>query len=249
MPTQPILEPAPESETLIVARMPDGSPEVFATIQGEGASQGAPSTFLRLAVCNLRCSWCDTAYTWDWSRFSRAEQTMTATTAELLDRMTALPPRNVVITGGEPLIQRRQLVPLARDLVARGFRIEVETNGTIAPGELAPFVAQFNVSPKLASSGNEGLVTIRPDVLRSFAAPGLGAFAKFVLTNPEDLVEVDCIVAAAGFRPERVILMPQGVTAADLNERGRWLAVACVERGYRFSTRLHILLWGDKRGV
>ncbi len=237
------------AERLTVARMPDGSPEVFATIQGEGASQGVPSTFLRLAVCNLRCSWCDTAYTWDWKRYARAEQTRTASAGELVASIAALAPRNVVITGGEPLIQRRQLVPLARELVALGRRIEVETNGSIAPGPLAEFVAQFNVSPKLLSSGNEGLRTIRPEVLRAFADPSVNAFAKFVVSNPEDVDEVDTIVREAGFQPEHVILMPQGTTAAELNERGRWLANACVARGYRFSTRLHIFLWGDKRGV
>lgn len=243
------VEPVSSVEALTVARMPDGRPEVFASIQGEGASQGIPSTFVRLAVCNLRCSWCDTAYTWDWNRYEKADQTIAVSPQELVDAIAAFPPRSVVITGGEPLLQRRQLVPLAKQLVERGFRIEVETNGTVTPGPLSEFVAQFNVSPKLQSSGNVALKTLRPAVLRTFSDPAVNAFAKFVVTHPEDIDEVDAVVREAAFRPEQVILMPQGTTAAELNDRGRWVADACVARGYRFSTRLHIYLWGDKRGV
>ena len=235
------------SEPLLVARMPNGEPEIFATIQGEGISAGEPSTFLRLAICNLACSWCDTAYTWDWKRFSRSEQVMEAEAEDLVTRIAALPPRNVVITGGEPLIQRRQLVPVAHELRARGLRISMETNGTIAPGPLTGLIDQYSVSPKLRSAGNEGLVTIRPEVLAEFGAMP-NAFLKFVVTAPEDLEEAARIASTAGFPPARVILMPEGTTAAALNERGRWLAEACTERGYRFSTRLHVLLWGDARG-
>ena len=103
-------------DELLLSRMADGRPEIFASIQGEGASLGQPSTFVRLAVCNLQCSWCDTAYTWDWSRFDRSEQVMALPVARVVEAVTALPPRRVVITGGEPLLQRRQLQPFAAAL-------------------------------------------------------------------------------------------------------------------------------------
>jgi organic radical activating enzyme len=235
-------------DALVVARMADGRPEIFASVQGEGVSMGVPSTFVRLAICNLRCGWCDTAYTWDWARFDRRTATMTMEPGEVAAAVRALPPRNVVITGGEPLLQRRQLLPLAEALRAEGYRLEVETNGTVGPGRLAALIDQFNVSPKLAHSGNAGLRRIVPAALREFAATGRAWF-KFVVAAPGDLVEVREVCAMAGIEPGRVVLMPEGTTAATLEERGRWLAEACTREGYRFSTRLHILLWGDRRGV
>ena len=235
-------------EPLIVSRMPSGEPEIFASIQGEGASAGLPSTFLRLAVCNLRCSWCDTAYTWDWANFDRAEQTMLLAPDEAAGRIEALAPRNAIITGGEPLIQRRQLAPLAEALRRRGFRLEVETNGTIAPGPLSGLIDQFNVSPKLLSSGNQGLRRIDLVVLREFAATGR-AFFKFVVSAPGDIAEAAAIAEAAGQPREHVILMPEGRTPEELREKSGWLAEACTREGFRFSSRLHVLIWGDKRGV
>lgn len=235
-------------DDLLASRMADGQPEIFASIQGEGVSAGLPSTFIRLAICNLRCTWCDTAYTWDWDCYDRAEQTMPLGIDSAFDAITALSPRNVVITGGEPLIHRRQLEPLVQELKVRGYRIEVETNGTVSPGELRELVDQFNVSPKLAHSGNEGLTRIDPPVLREFASLD-SAFFKFVVQDAADLAEVEDLREQFSIPPDRVVLMPEGRTATELTARSPWLAEACTERGYRFSTRLHILIWGDKRGV
>jgi organic radical activating enzyme len=233
---------------LVLSRMPGGEPEIFASVQGEGASMGVPSTFVRLAVCNLRCTWCDTAYTWDWSRYDRAAQTMKLAAADVLARVTALPPRNIVVTGGEPLIQRVQLIDLVAPLVASGLSVEVETNGTIAPGPLAGLVHQWNVSPKLRHSGNDGLKRIRSAVLREFA--GLpGAWFKFVVQGTGDLEELRSVIDGAGMPAERVILTPEGRTAAELTMKSAWLADTCTREGYRFSSRLHNLIWGDKRGV
>jgi organic radical activating enzyme len=173
-------------ERLVLARTPEGGPEIFASIQGEGVSMGLPSTFVRLAICNLRCRWCDTAYTWDWARFERAASTLVLAADDVAEAVRALPPRNVVVTGGEPLLQRRQLVPLIAALRAEGYRFEVETNGTVGPGPLAGLIDQFNVSPKLAHSGNEGLRRIAPAALRELAATGRAWF-KFVVAEPADL--------------------------------------------------------------
>jgi 7-cyano-7-deazaguanosine (preQ0) biosynthesis protein QueE len=235
-------------DDLLVSRMAGGGPEIFASIQGEGVSAGLPSTFIRLAICNLRCTWCDTAYTWDWEHYDRAEQTMPLSIDGAFAAITALPPRNIVITGGEPLIQRRQLERLVQELKVRGYRIEVETNGTVSPGELRELVDQFNVSPKLAHSGNEGLIRIDPPVLREFASLD-SAFFKFVVQGEADLAEVEALRDQFAVPPARVVLMPEGRTAAELTARSPWLAETCNQRGYRFSTRLHILIWGDKRGV
>ncbi|MCA9828949.1 MAG: 7-carboxy-7-deazaguanine synthase QueE [Dehalococcoidia bacterium] len=228
--------------------MPDGSPEIFESIQGEGASAGMPSTFVRLAVCNLQCSWCDTAYTWDWERYERVNQVIQLPADAVVDSVEGRTPRNVVITGGEPLAQRHALAGLVPALRKRGYRLEVETNGTIPPGELSGLVDQWNVSPKLASSGNAGLVRIRPGVLAQFSAEPK-AFFKFVVSGEADLSEIETILDAASVDSQQVILMPQGRTREELDSASAWLAAACTQRGWRFSTRLHILIWGDKRGV
>lgn len=234
--------------TLLLSRMAGGRPEVFASVQGEGLSSGVPSTFVRLATCNLRCGWCDTAYTWDWDRFDKAEQVLELDAASVAAEVRALPPKNVVITGGEPLIQKRQLVPVVEDLLADGYTFEVETNGTVSPGELAPFIRQWNVSPKLRHSGNEGLQRLPGDSLLDFAGRENANF-KFVVRNEGDLAEVEELRERFGIPASRVVLMPEGTTAAQLNARSPWLAEVCTQRGYRFSSRLHILIWGDKRGV
>jgi 7-cyano-7-deazaguanosine (preQ0) biosynthesis protein QueE len=228
--------------------MANGQPEIFASVQGEGVSAGVPSTFVRVATCNLRCSWCDTAYTWDWERFDKKQQVMEMTPEDVVGAVASRAPRNVVVTGGEPLIQRRQIAPFVSALKGQGFRFEIETNGTVLPGELGDLIDQWNVSPKLRNSGNEGLERMPEAALRDFAARG-NAFFKFVVCDPGDLEEVEEFRARFDVPPIRVVLMPEGTTAAALNARSPWLAEICAERGYRFSSRLHILIWGDKRGV
>ncbi|HMO55266.1 MAG TPA: hypothetical protein PJ994_12230, partial [Tepidiformaceae bacterium] len=141
-----------------------------------------------------------------------------------------------------------ELEPLVRELKRRGYRVEVETNGTIAPGALAALVDQFNVSPKLLHAGNEGLDVLPEGSLQEFAALERANF-KFVVQEPQDLEEVEALQQRFGIAPERVVLMPEGRAAAELNARSGWLAEECMRRGYRFSSRLHILIWGDKRGV
>jgi organic radical activating enzyme len=228
--------------------MPSGLPEIFASIQGEGASAGLPSTFVRLAICNLQCSWCDTAYTWDWLRYDRRDQVIEREPDHVAAAVRELPPRNVVVTGGEPLLQRGRLEPLVHLLREDGYRIEVETNGTVPPGVLSGLVDQWNVSPKLRHSGNAGLRRIHQSALAAFMAESL-TYLKFVVSDPADLAEIDEIAALAKAPPDRIILMPEGRTRQDLARRATWLAEAAVGRGNRFSTRLHVLLWGDQRGV
>lgn len=233
---------------LKVAMMAGGGPEVFASIQGEGVSAGVPSVFLRLSLCNLRCTWCDTKYTWDWEHYQPQEQIISLDTGELVAAIVAKAARNVVITGGEPLQQRRALIPLVEALKARGRRIEVETNGTLMPNtELKVLVDQWNLSPKLANSGNPVEEREAPAALRWFATQP-NAYFKFVIAEAGDLHEVRDLVARYQVPRDRVLLMPEGTEPSTILERGRWLVERCVEEGFRFTTRQHILLWGDERG-
>jgi organic radical activating enzyme len=233
---------------LQVSRLPSGEPEIFVSIQGEGISAGVPSTFVRLAVCNLRCGWCDTAYTWDWTRYDPKREIVALAAADVAARVEATGPRTVVITGGEPLLQQRALEPLLARLRAGGRRIEVETNGTVAPRNgIGRLVAQWNVSPKLTNSDNPAAARLVADALQWFAQEPRAVF-KFVVAAPADLEEVAVLVARYAVPAERVILMPEGRTTAALTARAEWLVPRCTEAGYRFGARLHVLLWGDERG-
>ncbi len=221
--------------------------EVFGpTIQGEGPSAGRPAGFVRLGRCNLACDWCDSRYTWDWDRYDPAIELHPMAASSLVDRLAAMDVDMVVVTGGEPLLQQRHLPPLLEGAKQRGWRVEVETSGTIAP-DLAPgLVDQFNVSPKLANSGNQRGRPYRPEVLRAFQATGRAVF-KFVAQQPSDLEEVDAMVRECGLHP--VYVMPEGTDAATLTRRMQQLAAPVLARRWNLTPRLHILLWGDRRGV
>lgn len=231
--------------------MKTGEPEVFATVQGEGVSAGVPSTFVRLADCNLRCGWCDTKYTWDWTTYDRSVETIELTALAVAERVLEVSGdgvRNVVFTGGEPLLQQDELAVLAIQLRERGFSTEVETNGTVTPtDDLAPLVDQWNVSPKLASSGNGDRARHRPAALQWFAARDDAHF-KFVTITEADVAEVNELAVALGVPRSRIILSPEGTDARTIAERSRWLAERCGSHGYRLGTRLHVFLWGSERG-
>ncbi len=249
---------------LKLSRMPSGEPEIFASIQGEGVTCGTPSVFVRLALCNLRCAWCDTAYTWDWKRYDETRETVALPADAVLRRVLELASggatpsgvahgvgqrriQTVVVTGGEPLIQQRELVPLLTALKAAGMRIEVETNGTLVPLEVAGLVDQWNVSPKLANSGNELAAREVAPALAWFAAVP-GAFFKLVVAEPTDLAEAAALIARYGVPRERVLLMPEAADGETLAARSPWVVAQCQMTGFRFGPRLHMALWGAARG-
>lgn len=222
--------------------------EVFESVQGEGPSTGKPCVFIRLAHCNLTCTWCDTKYTWDFARYDYAREVQIVPVRELVSRVQSAPSRHLVITGGEPLLQQRTLASLCAQLDP-DIHVEVETNGTVSPAaSLQARVDQWNVSPKLSHAGDRKSLRIRPEALTTFRDTGR-AWLKLVVCAPSDLDEVAALVAELGWPTARVLLMPQATTAdtlrASLPDVERWAA----ERGYGFSTRLHIELWGSRRGV
>lgn len=244
---------------LTLATTRPGEPEIFASLQGEGASIGRPSTFVRLSRCNLACRWCDTAYTWRFTgdnrphldnlTFERSENQLALAEADVAARIAALPPRRLVLTGGEPLLQGAGLARMvaALDVIAPGFHVEIETNGTVAPhADLR--VDQFNVSPKLAHSGNPADLALVPDRLAAWAADPRALF-KFVVATEVDVTEVLALVERHAIPRSRVWLMPEGRNADTLHARMRWLGDTCSRLELNLSDRLHIHLWGDTRGT
>lgn len=221
--------------------------EIFGpTLQGEGPSVGRRCGFLRLGGCNLDCSWCDTPYTWDWRRFRPERELRRLETAEAVAAIEAMGVDMLVLTGGEPLLQGRALLPLLAAAAERRWRVEVETNGTVAPTPaLARGVAQFNVSPKLANSGIAEERRVRPAALAALRDTGRAVF-KFVAAGVADLEEIEALAHHHGLDP--VYVMPEGTTAELVCTRLRELAGPALERGFHITPRLHILLWGDGRG-
>jgi len=241
-----------------LARLDDGEPAIFPTLQGEGPSTGRPSTFVRLSGCNLHCAWCDTPHTWNFQgtpfehrsapKFEREHEVLQLQEDDVAERIRAFAPRAVVFTGGEPLTQQRALATLVERL-GPDFVADVETNGTLAPREpLASRITTFVVSPKLANSGMDEGLRVKPDVLRAFAATGRAWF-KWVVASESDVHEVADLVQRLGLPDDRQVLMPEGTTSQTLRERSPQVAAWCLERGWRFSDRLHVHLYGGGRGV
>lgn len=242
---------------LTLATTTPGEPEIFASLQGEGASIGRPVAFVRLSRCNLACTWCDTAYTWrfegdnrphrDGLAFARQANQVVLDEAEVAARILALGQDRLVITGGEPLLQGAALARMVALL--DGLSVEIETNGTVAPHPaLDPLVSQYNVSPKLAHSGNPADLAQIPERLAAWAADARAWF-KFVVAEPGDLAEVLALIETHALPRHRIFLMPEGTASATLRERESWLAPLALEHGLRLSDRMHIHLYGDTRGT
>lgn len=214
--------------------------EIFYSIQGEGVSCGRATAFIRLGGCTLGCQWCDTKYTWRGGPVWEEHR--------ILETVKEFPARRVVVTGGEPFEQ--DIASLLYALREAGFTIEIETAGftPLANVQCATLAHQLNVSPKLAHSGVSYERRIHLPVLHFLRDTGT-AYFKFVVDQPADVAEVDTLAALLSLPPERVLLMPQALTADEVLSKSLWLVEACKSRGYGYSPRLHILLWGARRGV
>jgi 7-carboxy-7-deazaguanine synthase len=243
--------------TLTLATQAPGEPEIFASLQGEGPSMGVPVAFVRLSRCNLACTWCDTPYTWHFEgdnrphrggeTFARKANQITLDIADVAARIAALGQKRLVITGGEPLLQAGRLADLLALLP--DMAVEIETNGTVdPPARLDVRVDQYNVSPKLAHSGNPAELALIPSMLDRWATD-TRAFFKFVVAAPGDVGEVLTLQRAHAIAPARLFLMAEGTDSATLHDRQKWLAPLCLEHGFRLSDRLHIHLYGDTRGT
>jgi 7-carboxy-7-deazaguanine synthase len=220
--------------------------EIFYSVQGEGALVGVPSVFVRTSGCNLRCSWCDTPYT-SWN--PEGEDLSIDT---ILARAAAYEAAgHVVLTGGEPMIAPG-IVELSRRFRDAGMHITIETAGTVIADVACDLMS---ISPKLGNSTPDGVfrtqherLRLQPGVLRWLISE-YDYQLKFVIAREADVAEAQEVIAATQAPSGNVILMPEGTNAEVLNERGRWIAEICKQHGYRFSPRLHVHLYGNKRGT
>jgi len=224
--------------------------EIFQSLQGEGKYAGHPSIFVRTSGCNLRCTWCDTPHT-SW----HAEGKHLDVAAILGQTALWSDVEHAVLTGGEPLLQR-DLPDLVAGLRSRGHLITIETAATIFDADLQPDL--FSLSPKLNNS-RPGIEQAEAralhdrnqdlDVLPKFLETGCDVQVKFVVEGAADLPEILDLVERWQLPRDQVYLMPQCISGDTLVERGRVIADLCRQEGFNFSGRLHIELWGNKRGT
>lgn len=222
--------------------------EVFDSLQGEGPNAGKPCRFVRLALCNLHCHYCDTKYTWDFEHHDYGREVNEASLESVSEAIAAAPQRHVVITGGEPLLQQRALERVLGEVPASVF-IEVETNGTRAPlPSLVQRIDQWNVSPKLSSAGDPEALRLRPEALLALRDTGR-AYLKLVVRSEQDKAEAEALRVRFGFTRERTLLMPEASSPEELRARAPLVAAWSQELGLRYSDRLHVALWGGRRGT
>ncbi len=218
--------------------------EIFGpTVQGEGPSSGQQAAFVRLGGCNLTCTWCDTPYTWDASRYDLHAENTKHTIEQIVMQLPDVP--LIVISGGEPLLQATALEMLCTTLIDLDYKIEIETNGTQLPMTQNKDI-RYNVSPKLAHAGDPLEKRITASLSEYVADPN--AIFKFVVTDERDLNEVQQIATAHGIESDRVWIMPEGVDREVLERRLIEISEASIERGYNVTGRLHIQIFGGQRG-
>jgi 7-carboxy-7-deazaguanine synthase len=227
--------------------------EIFYSIQGEGELTGVPSVFIRTSGCNLRCSWCDTPYA-SWNPEGKQR-----TVPQLVAAVESFPAaRHVVLTGGEPMIAK-EIRALAAGIKATGRHITIETAATVAPEGIVCDLA--SLSPKLLNSAPDPVehgawrkkheaTRWQPEAVRAWVDAYPYQF-KFVVARPEDVDELEGMLAALQREIPRhkVLLMPEGTTLEKMRTRAAWLGELCKARGYRYAHRLHIELYGNKRGT
>ncbi|MBL9216308.1 MAG: 7-carboxy-7-deazaguanine synthase QueE [Opitutaceae bacterium] len=226
--------------------------EIFHSLQGEGELTGVPSVFVRTSGCNLRCNWCDTPYA-SWEPEGTA-----MTVADILAEVARQPARHVVLTGGEPMVAK-EIHALAAGLREQGYHITLETAATVAPEGIACDLA--SLSPKLRGSAPDDrlppawrerheALRWQPEVVRAWV-DGYGYQLKFVVGQPADVDEIEGLLLQLD-RPvprAKVLLMPEGTTVEALRAKADWLGEICKQRGYRYAPRLHIELYGNRRGT
>lgn len=229
--------------------------EEYTTIQGEGKYTGVPSYFIRTTGCNLRCAWqnpdksvtiCDTPY----SSFE-PEKGYDLEPEKVIHKLNQTNVRHIVVTGGEPTIQPDLKRHLDR-FVDAGYHTTVETNGTV----YVPSRAFMSLSPKLESSHAQTDHKDRAlhrknnifiDVCSKYMKQDYQF--KFVGNDEGDLEEILNLQRRMEIPKDRIFIMPQGITTGQFKEREKMLIDFCIETGFTYSPRLHIDIWGYKRGV
>lgn len=226
--------------------------EIYPCLQGEGSRAGTPSILIRTLGCNLRCGWCDTPYT-SW-QLEKGKYN----TADVLSLISANPHiEEVIITGGEPTLcpDLSEIISLCRE---KEKKITLETNGTrLIAEDLMRSVDLVSLSPKLSNSSPVDKATaLRHDkdrihlpVIQRWIELSADYQLKFVVSAPEDIQEIKTLIQGLDLDQRKIYLMPEGRTENELQQKRLWLADICIREGFHYCERLHIIIYGDRRGV
>lgn len=224
--------------------------ELYKSIQGEGLLTGTESIFVRTSGCNLRCDFCDTPFS-SWN-----PEGVQQSVAEIVQTCRSLDCSHVVLTGGEPMLQK-EVVDLTRLLGSAGHHITIETAGTIDRNVVCDLMS---ISPKLSNSTPDESRAgkwrqqheqnrHRPEVIKALLQR-YEYQLKFVVDQPDDCQEILTYLRPfPGIDPSRVLLMPQGVQESELAAREPWIETFCTEHGFSLCRRMHIVWFGNKRGT
>jgi 7-carboxy-7-deazaguanine synthase len=215
--------------------------EIFHSLQGETSLAGVPFAFIRLTGCNLRCTYCDSAYAFKGGALRTID--------EILTEIRPFRVKHVLLTGGEPLLQR-PIPELIDALVAEGYSVSVETHGEVSIAKAAS-KARIIMDVKTPSSGmNRGNWKANLPLLKATDE------VKFVIASEEDYVWARDLVQTTKFPTQEVLFSPvmrtQGSPGEYPGVDPSWLAERILEDHLpvRFQLQLHKLLWGaDRRGV
>jgi len=206
--------------------------EIFKTLQGEGKNAGVPCVFVRLSGCNLECEWCDTKYHTDGYNLSNEG------VANQIKELQEDKIKHIIFTGGEPLLQQ---VEIMRVIELLGDNIySIETNGTVPILDgLMKNIDCLTVSPKMnnAKTHNKKLEILT------------GSEYKFVIQNKRDIAEIKLLLEKYKISKDLVSLMPEGASREEQLNSFEMVWNLCVENGFKFSPRLHVLSFNTKRGV
>ena len=237
--------------------------EIFYSIQGEGKRSGVPSFFIRTNNCNLRCKFsgnnlCDTPYT-SWTPEDE-KNIGDMSVDDIISEYKKSNARDAVITGGEPTLQSEELERLCKELKGLDAYITLETNGTVY-GEFINHIDLLSISPKLLTSTPfdtkyEKMHTqrrINLEVLKKFNEMNSeGRFDiqwKFVYCNEKDIKEILEIINQTGIPNDKIYLMPEGISDNDIKLKRAETVEICKKYGFNYTDRLHVIIWGSKRGV
>jgi len=223
--------------------------EIYKSLQGESSYSGLPCVFVRLTACNLRCSWCDSEYTFQGGRRMTLEEVLGET------ERAAGACRMVEITGGEPMLQEREVVPLMERLLERGYTVLLETSGERPLARVPQQVVKI-VDVKCPHSGAAG--TFRMENLEALAPHDE---VKFVLSDRADYefardfvrehglpLKVASVIFSPAFRKEATGARDASHCLLDPRELAEW--VLQDELPVRLGLQLHKFVWDPaEKGV
>lgn len=235
----------PTAELLKIATSkPHPITETFYSVQGEGARAGRPAYFIRYNKCNFRCSWCDSQRTWLNKR--------TQTVESMMEELSQTAAKTVIITGGEPMLYRydEAFVAFVAYLKRLGMFIEVESDAALpAPPVLMRLVDQWNLSPKIGSSGVE-MTDRYAEAIQTWVQrqkEGSNIWYKFVVRDTQDMQAVLQFVGRFEITDgDRIFLMPEGNSIAEQMDHMSYVAERCLVHGFSFAPRTHVLIWGGE---